>query len=129
MLRDQEPDDGKRGDGATRISPRRCLRRAARCSRATACCAESATTACVAEYGSPVPDPQLSLGPHLAYTVQWYALAILAPLGVVVMLARGAGPRARRRPRGREGRCGGAGRRGGAGRPDEEIEDALYAAG
>jgi len=63
------------------------------------------------------PLPQLSLGPHLAYTVQWYMLAIAAPVVAIIWIRRELKPhqatavpaRPKRRP----------------GRTDEEIEDAL----
>jgi cytochrome oxidase assembly protein ShyY1 len=120
-LRNQEQDDAKRGDGATRIlaaqmpAPHQPPLAGFGVLRGTC------DATCTAAYGARVPDPQLSLGPHLAYTVQWYAFALLAPAGVVLMLTRGrfdpdeVEPAPKREPR------------RGPGRPptDEEIEDAL----
>lgn len=58
------------------------------------------------------PLPQLSLGPHLAYTVQWYMLAVAAPIIAFVWIRREiAGPSTPTRPKRRA--------------TDEEIEDAL----
>ena len=63
------------------------------------------------------PLPELSLGPHLAYTVQWYMLAAAAPIVAVLwirreLLGEQATP-AITRPKRR------------AGLSDEDIEDAL----
>ncbi len=40
--------------------------------------------------GEQVPLPELSLGPHFAYAVQWWAFAALAPIGAVLLLRRDA---------------------------------------
>ena len=129
LLRNQEPDDGKRGDGATRIVAGRMPPSLRPALAGYGVLRGECDAACEASYGRRVPDPQLSLGPHLAYAVQWYGLAVVAPLGVAMLLARGrgeAGPNepgpthasgpARRRP----ARLNSA-----RGPTDEEIEDAL----
>jgi cytochrome oxidase assembly protein ShyY1 len=140
QLRPQEPDDGKRGDGATRITAAQMPAPPAPALAGFGVLAGDCDAACEAAYGARVPDPKLSLGPHLAYTVQWYALAVFAPLGAVLMLVRrrpgddgaddadgaagggaagedrdvdGDSPRTRRR------------RRRERGPSDEEVEDAL----
>jgi cytochrome oxidase assembly protein ShyY1 len=63
------------------------------------------------------PLPELSLGPHLAYTVQWLMLAVAAPIVAVIWIRRELlGEQATAvatRPKRR------------AGLTDEEIEDAL----
>ena len=63
------------------------------------------------------PLPQLSLGPHLAYTVQWYMLALAAPIVAVVWIRRELmGDKAPSTPAKPKRRTGPS---------DEEIEDAL----
>ncbi len=124
-LRPQEPDDGKRGDGATRVVAAQMPTPPAPALAGFGVLQGECDAACEAAYGARVPDPALSLGPHLAYTIQWYALAVAAPIGVIVMLVRRRpedgesedeadeeAPPARRRRRAR-------------GPTDEEIEDAL----
>ncbi len=124
-MRNQEPDDGKRGDGATRIVAAQLPVAPGPSLAGYGVLRGDCDAGCVARYGRPVPDPELTLGPHLAYTVQWYGLAVLAPAGAVLMLLRGgsdsgaATPKAKRPPRRGPGR---APRREPT---DEEIEDAL----
>ncbi len=123
QLRVQEPDDGKRGDGATRVVAAQMPDAPGPTLAGFGVLRGDCDAACEATFGAQVPDPKLSLGPHLAYTFQWYALAVIAPVGAVLLLVRrrtdddepGAPreePRAgrKRRPRGPS---------------DEEIEDAL----
>lgn len=130
VLREQEPDDGRRGEGATRIVadqveapldagppyPGYIMLREP--------CDDSG---CLGTPAQPVPLPQLSLGPHLSYAYQWWLLALLAPVAAVFLLrrdarlereARGEAPAPADRPR----RPSRAERRGPS---DEEIEDAL----
>ncbi len=135
VLRAAEPDDGRRDEGATRITPAQMPDPSAEPIDGygmvrSICDADG----CVEALGSPVPLPSLSLGPHLAYTWQWFGFALIAPVGGVLLARRdwqltgeGAGeqgddaperarasspPKAPRRRRER-------------GPSDEEIEDAL----
>lgn len=138
-LRNQEPDDGKRGDGATRIVAAQVPAAGQGATVASLAgygvLSGDCDAACVTSYGHPVPDPELTLGPHLAYTVQWYGLAALAPAGAVLMLARGGsdsggfdsgGPRrGATSPRPERPLRSGPRRAPGRGPTDEEIEDAL----
>jgi len=129
-LRNQEPDDGKRGDGATRIVAPQVSGSVGKSLAGYGVLRGDCNAACIASYGHPVPDPELTLGPHLAYTVQWYGFAVLAPAGAVLMLVRGGSdsegsnaggetPKPKRPPR------GGVQRAPRRERTDEEIEDAL----
>jgi cytochrome oxidase assembly protein ShyY1 len=141
-LRNQEPDDGKRGDGATRIVAAQLPEAPGPSLAGYGVLRGACDASCVVQYGHPVPDPELTLGPHLAYTVQWYGLAVLAPAGAVLMLVRagaetadattgpkrsGGGPGAGRPGRGPVAGGPGRGRDRGQGREptDEEVEDAL----
>jgi len=125
-LRNQEPDDGKRGDGATRIVAGQVPGAAGPGLAGYGVLRGDCDATCVARYGHPVPDPELTLGPHLAYTVQWYGFAVLAPAGAVLMLARGGSEREGPRPADRTSRATRPpGRRNQRGPTDEEIEDAL----
>lgn len=64
------------------------------------------------------PLPALSLGPHLAYTVQWYMLAVAAPIVAVIWIRRELrGDQATAKPSRPKRRAGTL--------SDEEIEDAL----
>lgn len=40
---------------------------------------------CQGALATPVPLPTLSLGPHFAYAWQWWAFAVLAPVGAVLL--------------------------------------------
>ena len=134
-LRNQEPDDGKRGDGATRIVAAQVPGAAGQGVPGASLAGYGVLrgdcdAACVTSYGQPVPDPELTLGPHLAYTVQWYGLAALAPAGAVLMLARGGSDsdgsrRGATSPRPKQPSRSGPRRGLGRGPTDEEIEDAL----
>ncbi|WP_062518128.1 SURF1 family protein [Demequina gelatinilytica] len=131
VLRAAEPDDGRRDEGATRITPLQMPDPGAEAIDGygmvrSICDGES----CVAALGSPVPLPSLSLGPHLAYTWQWFGFALIAPIGGALLARRdwqltgeagddapeparaSSPPKAPRRRRER-------------GPSDEEIEDAL----
>ncbi|WNM26105.1 SURF1 family protein [Demequina capsici] len=124
-MRAFERDDGKRGGGATRITPAQMpdpgsrhvvpgyVVAADRC--ALLCGTDSPLAA--------VPLPTLDLGPHLSYAWQWWAFSLMVPVGAwiltrrdlemkraaegVVTPAPAPRPRRRRAP------------------TDEEIEDAL----
>lgn len=90
ITRSWEDDDGRRGEGATRITPEQVgapngepvpgygmLREV---------CADGTCTDVVT--GEQTPLPSLSTGPHLSYAWQWWVLAALAPVGAVIMLRR-----------------------------------------
>jgi len=139
-LRNQEPDDGKRGDGATRIVAPQVSGAVGPSLAGYGVLRGDCDASCVARYGHPVPDPELTLGPHLAYTVQWYGLAALAPAGAVLMLVRGGSDSGEAESRGADqsgaatgdatrGRKrppkGAANRASHRGPTDEEVEDAL----
>lgn len=129
VLRRVEPDDGRRDDGATRITPAQMPAPAQPAVDGYGALREAcAQDGCVDAFGAQVPLPTLSLGPHLAYTWQWFALAVIAPVAGVLLARReweftGA-PRddAPRAPAPRPPRARRAGR---GGLSDEEIEDAL----
>jgi cytochrome oxidase assembly protein ShyY1 len=125
VLRNQEPDDGKRGDGATRILAAQMPASSRPVLEGYGVLRGECDDGCEAIFGRRVPDPELTLGPHLAYTVQWYALAVLAPLGVAAMLARGRDEPQPKEPGPARGRGAGRARKPARGPTDEEIEDAL----
>ncbi len=91
VMREQEEDDGRRGEGATRIT-------AAQMPPASAdalpgwimlrepCVPEG----CLDTALQPVPEPQLGLGPHLSYAYQWWLLTVIAPVAAVLILRRDA---------------------------------------
>jgi cytochrome oxidase assembly protein ShyY1 len=94
VLRTQETDDGRRGDGATRIV-------AAQVPAPPADAGEPLPgyvmlrepcepSGCLDTAAQPPPLPQLSLGPHLSYAYQWWLLALLAPCATVLLLRRDA---------------------------------------
>jgi len=132
-LRAFEADDGRRDDGATRITPVQVDAPAAEPGIEEAVVPGYGVLAQACEPCGPLPGltptplPVLSLGPHLAYAWQWWLLAIAAPIIAIVLVRRDAldpsdddagetsAPRAARVPRAR--------RR--TGPTDEEIEDAL----
>jgi cytochrome oxidase assembly protein ShyY1 len=118
-LRPAEQDDGKRGDGATRITPEQMPAAPATEVPGYGVLSQACQDPCGPLPGLAItPLPELSLGPHLSYTVQWYLLAIAAPIIAIVWIRRELGgapsgvapPRPGRRTRGPS---------------DEEIEDAL----
>lgn len=129
IMRAQEPDDGRRGDGATRIVaaqvppppdageplPGYVMLR-------EPCEPEG----CLGTGLQPVPLPQLSLGPHLSYAFQWWLLALLAPFAAVFLVRRDARLEREARGEAAEAESPPPSRRT---RPkrlsDEEIEDAL----
>ncbi|WP_062291993.1 SURF1 family protein [Demequina phytophila] len=130
VLRAAEEDDGRRDDGATRITPVQMPAPAAEPIDGYGMVQQVCTaTRCEDALGAQVPLPTLSLGPHLAYTWQWFAFALIAPVAGVLLARRewaamtatgddaGAGPRASSPPK--------AARRRRAEPSDEEIEDAL----
>ncbi len=126
VVRAFEPDDGRRDTGATRIVLTQVPEPAGQPYDAYGVLREACTDAgCATSVGAPVPLPELSLGPHLAYTWQWFAFAVIAPVGGVLLARRewrlsgddvpeAAAPKAPRAPRPRR-----------SGPSDEEIEDAL----
>jgi cytochrome oxidase assembly protein ShyY1 len=133
IFRVQETDDGRRGDGATRIV-------AAQVPAPPPDAGEPlpgylmlrepcTDDGCLGTEIRPAPLPQLSLGPHLSYAYQWWLLALLAPFGAVYLLRRDA--RLEREALGEaQGDHATAAssreRRGARKQPtDEEIEDAL----
>ncbi len=125
VLRQAEPDDGRRDEGATRIVPAQMPPPRQDPVDGYGIVTEACdASGCVDAYGSPVPVPTPSLGPHLAYTWQWFAFAVIVPVAGVMLARReweltdgeAETPRAPRPPK--------TPRR----RPeptDEEIEDAL----
>ncbi|WP_062316855.1 SURF1 family protein [Demequina maris] len=130
VLRAAEEDDGRRDDGATRITPAQMPAPDAEPIDGYGMVQQVCTASgCKDALGSQVPLPTLSLGPHLAYTWQWFAFAVIAPVAGVLLARRewqatsrddapGGAPREPREPR--EPR-----RRRRAEPTDEEIEDAL----
>ncbi|WP_062296123.1 SURF1 family protein [Demequina maris] len=127
VLRAAEEDDGRRDDGATRITPAQMPAPDAEPIDGYGMVQQVCTASgCEDALGSQVPLPTLSLGPHLAYTWQWFAFAVIAPVAGVLLARRewqatagddapGGAPREPREPR----------RRRRAEPTDEEIEDAL----
>ena len=125
ILRQAEPDDGRRDDGATRITPVQMPEPAGEpingYGMMQSMCLDDG---CVWALGQPVPVPTLSLGPHLAYTWQWFAFTFIAPVAGVLVARRewafdpdapaASAPKAPRSPKPRR-----------SGPSDEDIEDAL----
>lgn len=82
VLRSLEPDNGKPG---TRISPAQVPGGGRGAIDAYLMATSACGTAGCVEGLEPVPSPDLSLGPHLSYALQWWLLALAAaPIGVVV---------------------------------------------
>ena len=114
VLRGMEPDDGKRGDSATRITPAQIAPLEGLTSHygVVVPCEECSDLGMAT-----TPLPSLTFGSHLAYAFQWWVFAALAPVGAVLLVARDrssnhshpARPQARRRGE----------------LSDEEVEDAL----
>lgn len=126
-LRDFEADDGRRDDGATRITPAQVSVPAGAIVPGYVIAEADCATLCgdAGPLGE-VPLPTLSLGPHLSYAWQWWAFAALVPVGAVLLTRRdlelkhsqgGASSpsRADAKPRRRRSRV----------LTDEEIEDSL----
>lgn len=120
VLRQAEPDDGRRDQGATRVTPAQMP--------APAGVPLDGYVLLTDALAAPVPVPVLSLGPHLAYAWQWFAFAVIAPVGGVLLARRewrdgsGQGDDAARAARARPARPT---RKRPRGPSDEEIEDAL----
>ena len=121
-----EHDDGRRDAGATRIVLAQVPQPHGDPYDAYGMLREACSDAgCVDHVGAgPIPLPELSLGPHLAYTWQWFAFAVIAPVGGVLLARRewafdGTAPEDTRAtaPRPRRARREGP--------SDEDIEDAL----
>ncbi|WP_062526364.1 SURF1 family protein [Demequina rhizosphaerae] len=127
VLRQSEPDDGRRDSGATRITAAQMPEPNGAPIDGYGMIREACdSSGCVDSYALQVPLPTLSLGPHLAYTWQWFAFALIAPVAGVLLARRewqamsgddapAGTPREPREPR----------RRRRAEPTDEEIEDAL----
>lgn len=117
-LRPTEADNGRSGEGATRITPAQMPPAPADAVPGYGVLAEACQEPCGPLPGlaiTPLPTP--SLGPHLAYSAQWYMLAAAAPIIAIVWVRRELrDPSATPTP-GRPKRR--------AGLTDEEIEDAL----
>ena len=114
-LRPAEDDNGSPG---TRITPAQMPEPPAPAVAGYGVLAEACQDPCGPLPGLAItPLPELSLGPHLAYAVQWYMLAVAAPIVAVIWIRRELkGPQATvttGRPKRRTGLS------------DEEIEDAL----
>ena len=116
-----EPDDGRRSAGATRITPAQMpsvsgepLPLYGVVSGGCADCV--ALTAAVGAGAADVERP--SPGPHLSYSLQWWTLTLLIPVGAVLLARRDRDEEAPGRPAPRP-----APRRRRL--SDEEIEDAL----
>lgn len=123
VLRRAEPDDGRRDEGATRITPVQMPVPSGQPLNGYGVVQEPCGDDGCVGYGAPVPLPRLSLGPHLAYAWQWFAFALIVPVAGVMLARRewqltGGAPveRARRVPRPSRRRRSPS---------DEEIEDAL----
>lgn len=116
-LREQEPDDGRRDDGATRIASAQMPAAPASALPGygvVAACEPSCTASGML---TPTPLPTLGLGPHLSYAWQWWLLAALAPTGAILLIRHDA--------KGKEASAEPARAPRRATRTDEEIEDAL----
>jgi len=121
-LRPAETDNGTTGEGATRITPEQMPPAPADEVPGYGVLAESCQEPCGPLPGLAItPLPALSLGPHLAYSAQWYMLAVAAPVIAIVWIRRelrGEGGAqasvAPAKPKRRPGQLS-----------DEEIEDAL----
>ncbi|WP_062464831.1 SURF1 family protein [Demequina soli] len=133
VLRAQEADDGRRDEGATRITALQMPTPDADPIDGYGVVQQVCDSAgCDDAIGEQVPLPTLSLGPHLSYTFQWFAFAVIAPV-IGILLARrewqllsGARPgdessAAEKAPQ----EPAAPRRRRAAGPSDEEIEDAL----
>lgn len=91
VLREQEPDDGKRGEGATRIVAAQMPAPSAAAYPGWVMLREPcAEDGCLATGLKPVPPPQLSLGPHLSYAYQWWLLMVASPIIAVLLVRRDA---------------------------------------
>jgi len=135
IVRKPEADDGREGDGATRIVASQVPYGDPTASYPAPLPAwlmlrePCDPSGCVDTALQPVPVPQLGLGPHLSYAFQWWLLALLAPFAAMVLLRRDARLE-------REAQLVAAGESMAAASPapakrrqrgltDEEIEDAL----
>ena len=115
-LRPFERDNGTRGEGATRINPAQMPPPSNPEVPGYGVLNDACQDPCGPLPGLAItPLPELSLGPHLAYTAQWLLLAVAAPIIATVWIRRelrpatviGSPERRRREP------------------TDEDIEDAL----
>lgn len=121
ILRELEPDDGRRDSGATRVALTHVPSPPSTPYPAYGMLRDSCDDdgPCVSALAlRNVPLPSLSTGPHLSYAWQWWLFAALAPVGATVLLRRdevdtGDTPARPAPPRRRRGAS------------DEEIEDAL----
>ena len=119
--RPTEADDGRESSGtggATRITPDQMPDAPTQVVPGYGVMSEACQDPCGALPGlSVTPLPVLGLGAHLAYTIQWYMLAVAAPIVAIVWI--------RREVRGDEVPTGVAAPRRRRGPTDEDIEDAL----
>jgi cytochrome oxidase assembly protein ShyY1 len=91
IVRAQEADDGKRGDGATRITAQQLPAPSGPAYPGWLMVRDPCTAeGCLGTALQPVPAPQLSLGPHLSYAFQWWLLAAAAPVITVAVLRKDA---------------------------------------
>ncbi len=95
ITRSWEDDDGRRGDGATRVTPEQVPTPTYEPVPGYGMLREMCVGSDCAEVvvGEPTPLPSLSTGPHLSYAWQWWVLAAMAPVGAIIMIRREyAGP-------------------------------------
>ena len=119
-LRPTEADDGRRGEGATRIIPDQMPVPPADMVPGYGVMSQACQDPCGPLPGLAItPLPELSLGPHLSYTAQWYLLAVAAPIIAIVWIRRELGGEAQR-----EAKPVGS-RRKRSEPSDEDVEDAL----
>lgn len=91
LLRTQEADDRRRGDGATRIVAAQLPEPPVEPLPGWIMLREPCDpSGCLGTELQPAPVPQLSLGPHLSYAFQWWLLALLAPFAAVFLVRRDA---------------------------------------
>jgi cytochrome oxidase assembly protein ShyY1 len=129
VLRSQEADDGRRGDGATRIVAAQLPPPPADAGPPVSGymmlrepCVDAG---CLGTSLKPAPLPQLSLGPHLSYAYQWWLLALLAPFAAVYLVRRDARLELESRGQGAPTATNHERKRSRKQLTDEEVEDAL----
>lgn len=126
IVRVQEVDDGKRGDGATRINAAQLPAPPSPATPGWLMVREPCTASgCLDTTLQPVPLPQLSLGPHLSYALQWWLLAAVSPFIAVAVLRRDARHSREREATGPTSDAATLRRSRRRQPTDEEIEDAL----
>lgn len=117
IVRTWEDDDGRTGQGATRITPAQLPDAPQEPVPGYGMLREICTNGDCADVliGGQTPLPSLSTGPHLSYAWQWFVLAAMSPLGAVIMIRREREEISERATRPRRKRQ----------LSDEEVEDAL----